>query len=262
VCSVALRRTTYDVADEEDKMLVGRNGGFDILDRVTSYRAAQSSEVLDPVGKTEKLAESRIVRHFQRLLDVSQQRVLKTVKTAGSSSILSLQSHDNHIYTLCAEDSVRASRKVIIFDGEGREMKTWSVPDYEYVSSLTVSNNKVYVSDPDSKRVCVYSMLGTQIGYISNASFHTPLHLNICPPHSLLISDCKANRVHRLDCRSDTITWTSAVVKKPRGIAVDHTGIEVWVWSDTIKAIVILDSDTGNNLHYERLYRIYMSNEK
>jgi len=222
-CSVMMSQICYDVTDWEGKMLVGRNGGFVVVDsRVSPYTS-------------ERGGQSR------------SHRVLKSVSTANSGNIVSIQCYNNQIYTLCIEKGSGTKRQVIVFDSEYSEVRRWSVPDYKFISQLVVCNNKVYVSDTGNKQLCVYSATsGKLLSTLSNPLFVSPLHLNVCPPHSLLISDYDANRVHRLDCRSDTITWTSAVVKNPRGIALDHTRREVWVYSKDTKSLFILNSDTGN----------------
>jgi len=224
-CSVVMSQDCYDVTDWEGKMLVGRNDGFDVVDcRVSA-------------DTSERGGQSR------------SHRVLKSVSKAESAGIMSVQYYNNQIYTLCKEIGSGTKRQVIVFDSEYREVRRWSVPDYKFLSQLAVCNNKVYVSDTDNKQLCVYSATsGTLLSILSNPLFVSPNYLNICPPHSLLISDYHANRVHRLNCRSDTITWTSAVVKNPRGIALDHIGREVWVYSKATKSLFILYSDTGNTM--------------
>jgi len=236
-CSVVMSQTCYDVTDWEGKMLVGRNNGFVVVDSRVSP------------DTSERGAQSR------------SHRVLKSVSTADSGVITSTQYYTNQIYTLCNEKGSGTKRQVIVFDSEYSEVKRWSVPDFKFISQLAVCNKKVYVSDPNNKQLCVYSATsGTLLSTLSNTLFACPLHLNICPPHSVLISDYLADRVHRLDCRSDTITWTSVVVKNPRGIALAHTGREVWVWSRATNSLFILNSDTGNTyycdsqLNYTNMY--------
>jgi len=223
--SVVMSQPCYDVINWEGKMLVGRNGGFDVVDSGVSP------------DTSERGGQSR------------SHRVLKSVSTVDSGHIISIRCYNNQIYTLCIEKPPSTKRQVIVFDSEYREVKRWSVPDFKHISQLAACNNKVYVSDSDNKQLCVYSATsGTLLSTLSNPLFVSPDYLNICPPHSVLISDYHANRVHRLDCRSDTITWTSAVVKDLRGIALDHTGREVWVYSTATKSVFILNPDTGNTL--------------
>jgi len=216
----------YDVTDWAGKMLVGRNDGFDVVDSRVSP------------DTSERRGHSR------------SHRVLKSVSTADSGNIVSIQYYNNHIYTLCADKSLGSKRQVIVFDSEYSEVRRWPVPDYWLISQLAVCSNKVYVSNPDNKQLCVYSATsGTLLPPVSNPLFVRPAHLNICPPHSVLISDCIANRVHRLDCRYDTITWTSTEVNNPRSIALNHTSEEVWLYSKATKSLFILNSDTGNIIH-------------
>ncbi|KAF6034985.1 hypothetical protein EB796_006707 [Bugula neritina] len=235
-CSVVMSQWCYDVTDWEGKMLVGWDGGFDVVDSRVSP------------DTSERGGQSR------------SHRVLKSVSTADSGNINSIQYYNNQIYTLCKEVGSGTKRLVIVFDSKYSEVRRWSVPDYKFISQLAVCNNKVYVSDTDNKQLCVYSATsGTLLSILSNPLFVSPNYLNICPPHSLLISDYHANRVHRLNCRSDTITWTSAVVKNPRGIALDHTRREVLVCSRATKSLFILNSDTGEfkqEIHHKKFTQL------
>jgi len=216
-------------------MLVGRNGGFDLVDSRVSP------------DTSERGSQSR------------SHRVLESVSTAVSGHINSIQYYNNHIYTLCADKSLGSKRQVIVFDTKYKEVRRWSVPDYWLISQLAVCSNKVYVSDPDNKQLCVYSATsGKLLPPVSNPLFVRPANLNISPPHSVLISDRLANKVHRLDCRYDTIAWTSPVVKDPRGIALDQTRGEVWLYSKAIKSLFILNSDTGNIIHCDSQHNYTM----
>jgi len=172
-CSAVMSQWCYDVTEWEGKMLVGRNDGFDVVDSKVSP------------DTSERGGQSR------------SHRVLKSVSTADSGGIISIRYYNNQIYTLYKEKPPGTKRQVIVFDSEYREVKRWSVPDFKFISQLAVCNNKVYVSDRDNKQLCVYSATsGKLLSTLSNPLFVSPEYLNICPPHSLLISDCLANRVY------------------------------------------------------------------
>ena len=135
-------------------------------------------------------------------------------------------------------------RYVIVFNSDDySEVRRWSVPNYKYISNIAVSNNKVYVSDTDNKQLCVYSLTGTPITNIKHSTFSSLDYLSISTPDSILISDRAANKVHKLNSRTDTITWTCTDVSNPRGVCCDTNG-DVWVWSNSTKSIFIL-SESG-----------------
>ena len=123
------------------------------------------------------------------------------------------------------------------------EVRRWSVPAYKHITNIAVSNNKVYVPDIDNKQLCVYSLTGTPITNIKHFTFSTPNYLNISTSDSIIISDFAASKVHKLDSRTDTITWTCPCVRHPGVVCCDTNG-DVWVWSNCTKSIFIL-SESG-----------------
>ena len=207
ICAVSLNDTCYSVSETPaGQILVGRVQGFDICTR-----------------------DGEIVRSV----------------SVSTGNINSIQFYNSNIYTLCKEPTPATKRYVIVFNSDDySEVRRWSVPDYEYISNIAVSNNKVYVSDTDNKQLCVYSLTGTPITNIKHSTFSKPVHLSISTPDSIIISDCGANKVHKLDSRTDTITWTCTDVRDPRGVCCDTNG-DVWVWSRSTKSIYILSSQSG-----------------
>ena len=201
-CTVALTKICYSVSETSSgQILVGGSRGFDICS-----------------------SDGRIVRSVGE----------------PTGDIFSIQYYNFNIYTLCKEPKPSNKRYVIVFDAiDYSEIWRWSVPEFAYISNMAVSNNKVYISDPDNAQLCVYSLNGTHITNIKHSTFSTPNHLSISTPDSIIISDLGANKVHKLDSRTDTITWTCTDVSNPRGVCCDTNG-DVWVWSKSTKSIFIL----------------------
>ena len=206
-CSVTLTKRCYSVSETPTGLiLVGRDDGFDICN-----------------------SDGRIVRSVN----------------VSTGHIVSIQYCNSEIYTLCMKGEYGPKRYVLVFNSDDySEVRRWSVPDYKYISNIAVSNNKVYVSDTDNKQLCVYSLTGTPITNIKHSTFSSLDYLSISTPDSILISDWGANKVHKLDSRTDTITWTCTDVSIPRGVCCDTNG-DVWVWSKSTKSIYILSSQSG-----------------
>ena len=174
----------------------------------------------------------------------SDGRIVKSV-SVSTGNIISIQFYNNEIYTLCIEPPPSTKRYVIVFNRDHfNELRRWSVPDYKFISNIAVSNYKVYVSDTDNKRIRVYSLTGAHINFVNSSTFNSPVHLSVGSGCSVIISDYWADKVHKLDSRTDTITWTCPDVRDPTGVCCDTNG-DVWVWSDSTKSIYVLSSATG-----------------
>ena len=169
-----------------------------------------------------------------------------TARINTSNSLFTgIQFYDDRIYILSVGDETNGYlRDVLVFESSGyySEVESWSVPAREGVCSLAVINDKVYV--PDGKQLCVYSLTGTLITKIKHSSFSSPECLSPSPSESIIISDCEAEKVHKLNCKEEKITWTCSDVKEPKGVCCSNTG-DVWVWSDDTNSLNLLSSDSG-----------------
>ncbi|XP_067944372.1 uncharacterized protein [Watersipora subatra] len=215
-CQVITNKPCYTVKEASNgQLMVGRNGGFDILDK-----------------------DGRLVRCI----------------AVPNSQVLSVQEYKGKVYTLCVDFPPSSKRRVIIFSGSSyKRIRSWPVPDYKYVSQLTVSNDKVYVSDTESCRLCVYPV-GYQYSkifflirpptYITNLEFRAPEYLASCPGDSIAISDPKANKVQMRCLKDGTEKWTSSAVSNPVGICCGVRQ-DMWVWSESSKSLYRLSSHSG-----------------
>jgi len=170
--------------------------------------------------------------------------IVKSVVIEGADFVWSIQRYDNCIYTLCR---VNNQLQVVVFDANTYvEVNRWSVP--EVVSRrtrLAVCDEKVYITDHTRKQLTVFSTDGKHLTNIAHSSFIMPSTLCVCPPHSIIMCDLSANRVHKLDTRTHDIIWSSTAVKRPGAVCCDHTHGKVWVWSHYTESPFILDSKTG-----------------
>jgi len=209
-----------DVTDGGGHNILGsRKGGFDVLD------TSEVSESSSSVGW-------------------SGYEIVKSAAIEEGGFVWSIQRYENCIYTLC---EVNDQLQVVVFDANTYvEVNRWSVPKLEPRGlSLAVCDEKVYIVDLEHKQLCVFSTDGKHLTNIAHSSFIEPSALSVCPPHSIIICDPQANRVHKLDTTTDDIIWSSTAVKEPVAVCCDHTHGEVWVWSSDTKPLFILDSETG-----------------
>jgi len=230
--SVTLRGPYTDVADGGGhNILVSRRRGFSVLD--TSKVSKSSSSVRK-----------------------SGYGIGESVRIEGSGFVWSIQKSENCTYTLC---EVSGQVQVVVFDANTNvEVKRWPVPELTLdVARLAVYDEKVYIVDEIHEQLRVFSTDGKHLANIRHSSFIWPSALSVCPPHSIIICDPSANRVHKLDTRTHDIIWSSTAVKSPSTVCCDDTRGEVWVWSSDTKSLFILDSETGMQL--VMLYYILIS---
>jgi len=202
-------------------ILVGKMGEFDVLD-------------------TSKVSESSIS------VGGSGYEIVESVTIEGGGFVRSIQKYENFIYTLCY--GVIDQLQVVVFDANTyAEVKRWSVPElvpYPY-ARLAVCDEKVYITDRRHKQLIVFSTDGKHLTNITHSSFIHLFALSVCPPHSIIMCDLSANRVHKLDTTTDDIIWSSTAVKGPVAVCCDHTSGEVWVGSSNTDSMFILDFETG-----------------
>ncbi|KAF6017477.1 hypothetical protein EB796_024218 [Bugula neritina] len=154
----------------------------------------------------------------------------KTLPSTEKGAPLITMFYNNFIYALCKEALLQRQ---------------------EMSSCLTrrtrIANNKVYVPFPAESQLCVYSTsTGSVLTSVQHAAFKKPTYLCAGPQNSLLISDHLANKIHKLDCNEDLLTWTSDSIENPVGICYSAASGEVWVWSNMTHSIKALcqKSDT------------------
>ena len=171
--------------------------------------------------------------------------VVRTV-SVSDGHVNSIQWYKNCIYTLCITPKIGSKRKVMVYDGMSyNELRRWSVPNYEFISQLAVTNDKVYVADPEHHQLCVYSLTGETSDPISHAVFSRPNYLAISHPEGITVSDCHGNKV--LSLRNDgTMRWTSSKVADPRGVCSDASN-NVWTWSRSSKVLFLLSHQSGGS---------------
>ena len=160
--------------------------------------------------------------------------------------VIGIQTYNQSIYTLRHDVGlVSNDREIKVFDRTTfKEVGSLWAPFNSFPGNLAVINDKVYVPDVDSKRLCTFSLSGRELEIIKNPSFVTPANLCVNSPDSIIICDREANKVHKLDSRTDTITWTCELVNCPVAACCD-TNSDVWVWSEDSNCIIRLTSLSG-----------------
>jgi len=161
---------------------------------------------------------------------------------------LSIQEYENRIYTLCRIGPIE--RMIIIFDDNFKELTRWPVSKCSAVSQLAVCLFKIYVSDPDCHGISVYSLSGTNLKSVSLPTFNRPRHLCVYPPHCIIVASPFDNRISKLDCREDSIVWSTTAILSPTAICSRVEKQEVWVKSFSSRFIFILDAETGKSIYF------------
>ena len=183
--------------------------------------------------------------------DVSNTKgeILKEVKSK-EGHYTGIQYYKGKIYCLLKNSSKGSlKRSVVVHDIPSYEVvNKWSLPDYEFVSMLAVSNDKVYAVDINAKRVKIFSLTGEPKNDFLHPSFLKPIYMSRCAPDGVLLADLAAEKVHKIDCSTDKIVW-SFDLKSPRGVYCDKQG-NIWVWSSSKKAYFVRSSD-GKYSYYQ-----------
>jgi len=167
---------------------------------------------------------------------------------------LSIQEYENRIYTLYRIGPIE--RMIIVFDDNFKELLRWSVSKCSSVSQLAVCLSKIYVSNPDCHEISVYSLSGTNLKSVSLPTFNRPRHLCVYPPHCIIVASPSDKRISKLDCREDSIVWSTTAVLKPTAIGSCMKKQEVWVKSFSSRFIFILDAETGKSIYFFILYNL------
>lgn len=212
-CQVVTAKWCYDVSPSSlGGLLVGRVAGFDIVS--------------------------------------DEAEIIKSVST-GTEAVVSIQHYNDKIYTVSL--SGNNHQQVMEFDtSDYWETQRWSVSYVQHLSKLAVSNDKVYVTDPQKQVLQVYNLTGEIIKYIKHQTFENPVYFYLITPGNVLISDCKpSNRLYKLNCSEDKVVW-SCDIDQPVGICCDRRG-DIWVWSDKTRTLFVLCGETGKPRNAFRL---------
>lgn len=189
----------------EGQLLVGRKGGFDIIS-----------------------SDGEVVRSV----------------SVPTGDIHSAQYYDGCLYALHYESTKRL-RQVIVFDSENySEQRRWSRPYSWHAPSIAVSNDKVYVSDPDRGFLCVCSLTGTNTINHYSRTYKTPMQLSVSEPDCIIISDYSANIVKKLNCRTEKMVCLYDGPERHGDQCCDDDG-NVWVWLCESRSLSVLSSGSG-----------------
>jgi len=220
--TIVLVRCYYDISLSGDKLLAATHNGFDVI-KFAKGKTLPSTEKGAPLNA-----------------------MVRKISTEDVGNVISLQFYNNFIYALCKEALPSKTRNVVVFDTSYQEVNRWPAPDSAHISHLAVANNKVYVPFPAESQLCVYSTsTGSVLTSVQHAAFKKPTYLCAGPQNSLLISDHLANKIHKLDCNEDLLTWTSDSIENPVGICYSAASGEVWVWSNMTHSIKALCQKSG-----------------
>jgi len=158
--------------------------------------------------------------------------------------VVSIQQYKDFVFTLLVRNH-DSKHEIRIYGSEYQKSAKWFFPHTARVCSMALSCDKVYLAVNGSEILLVHKFVNNRIqkGYILS-KFSTPSHLKAAPPNHIVICDTEASSVCLLDCRTDTIVWSSTSIYGPVCSCVDSTG-DVWIVSKTADFFRILDRATG-----------------
>ena len=158
----------------------------------------------------------------------------------GSGSVCSIQVYGNEFYLFGSAD------KVYVYDFDKRLRRSWAHASYSNgYCKLRVLNGKVVV--PGQRSISVYTLEGQltkQVTIPGMSNYYKALA--VCGDDSVILSDCDASSVYRVNIDSGEVIWTSKHVQQPAGV-VCYKNRYVLVtnnWPDA--RIWILDINTGS----------------
>lgn len=152
------------------------------------------------------------------------------------------------IYTLVSDESRLENRYIVhmhSFDGE--LITQWDHTDNpDFYSHLAIVDNTLVIPDRVNQRLTVYSFTGETLRHVDCPllSSHTVALCAVGINSIVVVSYSSSQQVFRVDISSGQVTWTSADIYKPQGIAYDGRGY-LFIASCGRNSIVLLDADTG-----------------
>ena len=133
-----------------------------------------------------------------------------------------------------------------MYDFDKRLRRSWAHTSYSIgYCKLRVLNGKVVV--PGQRSISVYTLEGQltkQVTIPGMSNYYKALA--VCGDDSVILSDCDASSVYRVNIDSGEVIWTSKHVQQPAGV-VCYKNRYVLVtnnWPDA--RIWILDINTGS----------------
>ena len=151
------------------------------------------------------------------------------------------------LYTVSGGENLQT---VNVFDlNNGKHVRSWNHTDTKkYLSSkLVVVGNQVVIADKANKVLCVYTLTGQLIKKIPSQQMRgSTVCMSTADNDSIILSDCKSNRVYKISITSGKVLWESDCVVNPQGVTCfNNQYVLVCGWNSGREKIHVLDINTG-----------------
>jgi len=142
-----------------------------------------------------------------------KRKVTKSFISIGGSVVGDISVHNDRIYTLSSDSTVR------VHDLEGRFITSWT---HTYLSGrvnqLTIINNQIAIPNRLNKNLAFYSLNGEVVNTLPCPLLtDTPVRMSAADNNSIIISQYDS-LVYKVDTSSGDIIWQCKDVSRPFGV--------------------------------------------
>jgi len=155
-------------------------------------------------------------------------KVTKSFISIEGSNVMSISVHNDRIYTLCFDSTVR------VHDLKGKSITSWTHTNKsKWFNQLAIINNQIAIPDRLNRTLVLYSLTGKVVNtlpcpLLTDAS----VRLSAADNNSIIISQSDSSLVYKVDTSSGDIIWQCKEVAKPCGVTC-YTDEFVLVADDT-----------------------------
>ena len=151
------------------------------------------------------------------------------------------------LYTVSGDQDLQS---VNVFDcNTGKHVRSRNHTDtIEYYSSKSVVvRNQVVIADKANKVLFVYTLTGQLFEQIPCQQITGGIVcMSTADNDSIILSDCKSNRVYKISITSGKVLWESDCVVNPQGVTCfNNQYVLVCGWNSGREKIHVLDINTG-----------------
>jgi len=169
-------------------------------------------------------------------------KVTKSFISLKGYAVRSISVHNNRIYTLSSDSTVR------VHDLEGRFITSWTHADKsKSIHQLVIINNQIAVLDKLNQILVLYSLNGELVKN-SPCPLLTDTLLCICAAdyNSIIITRHFSSLVYKVDISSGDIIWQCKEVTRPYGVTCYRDEFVVVVdTAEPIATFCVLSLHTG-----------------
>jgi len=168
-------------------------------------------------------------------------KVTKLFISIKGSSVWSVTVHNDSIYTLSSDSTVRGH------DLEGTSITSWThTENFQRQSQLALINGQVAIPDRLNRTLVVYSLNGEVVNTLACPLLtDTPVHLSTAENNLIIISQRYSSLVYKVDTSSGDIIWQCKDVPKPGGVTCYRDEFVVVADNTKPTTLCVLSLHTG-----------------